>query len=252
VPGAGEQRVLSPVAVERLSRTSGHPRWLVEAAALGVEVTPLHYLRNLAEYGAAGQIRLLRSRAALVGAGAALAQAAEELSLRGVGRLTAFRVSDDDRALAAAERTVDAARNRNASSEVETAELALRGGNPAEALTDVSIVAACLDSAADEQLLQFACRMRRVPLVLCGVQGVRAQATTVLPGDAGVALVYKPDHPHLDAERAAEPADRTAGVVAGAWLAEEAVAVLLEQGPRLRGRLRYADLDTGEMIESEL
>jgi molybdopterin-synthase adenylyltransferase len=256
VPGAGERRVLSPAAVEQLANSSGWPRWKVEALALEIDVAPLHYLRNLGNFGADGQVRLLRASVGLVGRGAVLERAAELLALNGIGSfcmLAAARsVEEGPEALAAAGRLEQIARNRNASCEVRSQAAFLRGGNPAEMIRGMSAVAACLDDSMDEQLLQFACRGARMPLVLGGAAGYQGQATTVFPGDPGVALVYKPSHPHLEPNRTRLTAERQASLMVGSWLAEQVTAILLEQDGLLRGRLLYADMDLGEMGEYPL
>lgn len=256
VPGTGERRVLSPVAVERLAAGLGYPRWELEAAALELDVVPLHYLRNLSGCGADGQVRLLRSSAALLGTGPAIERALELLALAGVGRLRVLvpvaAEADSAPGAETAERLARAARNRNGSSEVTSATLALKGGNPVAAFGSLDVVAACLADSAEEQLLQFTCRMARLPLVLGGVQEGRGQATTILPGDAGVALVYKPRHPHLDPSRAGAPVAPKAALMVGAWLAEQVTRLLLGRGDLLRGGLLYADLHTGEMQEYPL
>ncbi|HEU4752399.1 MAG TPA: ThiF family adenylyltransferase [Armatimonadota bacterium] len=246
LPGQGERRILSPVAVERLAAAFACPRWQVEAAALQARVVPLHYVRNLAQFGEAGQIRLLRSAVALVGAGPALERAAELLGLAGVGSI---RVLSPEEAGAAADRVADAARNRNASAEVSTGTLPLGTGNPAQALQGLNVVAACLEQSQQEQLLQFACRMARLPLVLGAVEESRGQATTLFPGDAGVALVYKPAHPHLEPDRRGAAQDRKAALMVGAWIAEQILHLLTDEGELLRGKLLYADLGTGQMQE---
>ncbi len=255
VPGSGERRVLSPVAATRLAEESGVPRWEVEALALDLDVVPLHYLKNLPRYGREGQARLLRSEVALVGAGPVLERAADLLGASGVGR---FRVlvppaeGSSDR-LAEGERIAAAGKNRNAGAGVTVAALPLRGGNPAGALQGLDCCAASLESSQDEQLLQFACRMVRAPLVLAAAEGFRVQATTVLPGDAGTALVYRPQHLHLSPDRGGgEPAQPQAVLAAGAWITEQVLALLLGEGDVLRGRLLYADLDLGLMEEFPL
>jgi hypothetical protein len=73
----------------------------------------------------------------------------------------------------------------------------------------------------------------------------------VLPGDAGAARVYRPEHPHLPAQRSA-PADPRAARMAGAWIAEQVTHLLTGENGLLRGILLHADLDTGEMTENPL
>lgn len=256
LPGYGERRVLSPAAVKRLAAASSAPPWEVEACALEIDVVPLHYLRNLAEYSMTAQARLLRAAVALVGSHAAIERAAELLAIQGVGRIYAVApaLSAEEEPLAAhlADRLCERVRNRNASAQTFTRTVRFRGGNPAEAVADVQLAAACLPDSASEQLLQFACRMRRIPLVLAGVEESRAQATTIFPGDPGVALVYKPNHPHLSSDRTqTRPEPRTA-LAAGAWIAEQVVAVILDAAGILRNTLLYADLNTAEMAEYSL
>lgn len=256
LPGYGERRVISPIAVKRLAAGANCPLWEVEALALDVDVVPVRYLRNLAEFSMKGQALLLRATVALVGAGPAMERAHELLALQGVGRLISLAPALTDVELTVAEHQAQwlgqRALNRNASCEVIPRAIRIRGGNPAEALTGARVAAACLPDAASEQLLQFACRMRQIPLVLAGLEGARAQATTVLPGDPGVALVYKPAHPHLSPDRSNVRPQPRAVLAAGAWIAEQVVALLLEASGILRHRLLYADLNTGEMSEYPL
>jgi len=250
LPGAGERRILTPVAVERVAAALGTPRWQVEAVALEAEVAPLHYLRNLDQFGSQGQVRLLRASVAAVGSGPALERCLELLALNGVGRIHVI-VPDAD-AEAEAERLAQTARNRNASCAVECRTAALKGGNPAELARGMDAVAACLEDSMEEQLLQFACRMAKAPLALGGVEEARGQATTILPGDPGVALVYKPSHPHLEPSRGGTAVDPKAALMVGAWLAEQTTRVLLGYGDLLRGKLLYADLTSAQMTEYSL
>lgn len=254
VPGQGERRVLSPMAVERLATEADCPRWLVEAQALDLGIVPLHYLRNLARFSMDGQARLLRSTVALVGSGPVIDRAGEMLAVNGVGRL-AFRITwptDEAPAEAARARAMASARNRNASTELEAVSLSLTGGNPSAAVRGADAVVGCLPLNSEEQLLQFACRMARAPLVLAGTEGQKAQLTTVLPGDPGVAVVYKPSHSHLEGSRPPDPEANQATLIVSAWVAEQVTALLLGSDDLARGRLRYLDLDAGEMTEYPL
>lgn len=240
VPGQGERRVLSPVAVERLAETVDVPRREVEAVALEAGVIPLHYLRNLARFEEEGQAKLLRATVAVTGDPVVVERLVELLALDGVGKVVFCGGGE------AAERAEARLRNRNASCEFEARAFDLAAG-ASQALDGACLLAACLPDSRGEQLLQFACRMAKVPVILGGVEGHRGQATTVFPGDPGVALVYKPRHSHLSPERPpAEPDSKIALVVAG-WLAEQVTAVILDRESQfLQHRLQYADLDTGE------
>lgn len=208
--------------------------------ALEAGVIPLHYLRNLSRFEEEGQAKLLRATVAVTGDQVVMERLAELLALDGVGRVVFCGAGPEG------ERVRTRLANRNASCELVIRALDLRSNAPA-AVAGAQVLAACLQSSAQEQLLQFACRMAKVPVILGGVEGQCGQATTVFPGDPGVALVYKPRHSHLSPERdEAGPESKIALVVAG-WLAEQVTAVLLDRRSQLlQHRLHYADLETGE------
>lgn len=252
LPGLGERRVILPASVERLSASLACARWELEAAALEVGVLPLHFLRNVARFGEAGQARLLRGVVSFVGRGPVMIAAAERLASSGVGRFRVLVPQGDDtesEARSAGEAVAAAARNRNASAGVEVRTVGIREGTAGAALRGSDVVAAFLDDSSDEQLLQFACRMAKAPLVLAGAAVSRGQITTVMPGDPGVALVYKPSHPHLDPRRHGSEVDRRIALVVGSWITEQVERLLLDEPGVLRGILLYADQSCGEMGE---
>jgi hypothetical protein len=92
--------------------------------------------------------------------------------------------------------------------------------------------------------------------VIGGLEGDLGQATTILPGDPGIALVYRDEHPHLNRSRPGsltrEP-ERTAGrlvrtgATIGTWLADQVIALRLGLGELLQNRLIYADMGSGEI-----
>src|SRR5438270_1277434 len=197
MPGGVIWRILMPDAVGAIAAQQEVDRRSVELAALDAEIVPVHYIRNIARFAIRGQMTLLKSGVALVAAGPAARKCLEALSVSGVGELRIFApagLPEDGGEQQHAAGLAALARNLNASVTVSGGVLDPRRGNPVEALRGVSLVACCLENAMDETLLQAACRRLTLPLVCAGVEGSSVQATTVLPGDPGVALVYKPDH----------------------------------------------------------
>ena len=78
--------------------------------------------------------------------------------------------------------------------------------------------------------------------------GSRGQATTVLPGDPGIALVYRPEHQHLEKTRPGASQGREQGsLMVGAWMADQLLALLLGVGELFRNQLLFADMSTGVM-----
>ena len=144
--------------------------------------------------------------------------------------------------------------NQNASLETSAETIDLRRGDPDSLLgepgfpPDGWVVAACVEEMAEEMLLQVACKRRGVPLVLAGLQEDLGQATTILPGDLGVPLIYQADHPHLDRSRPGSlRRDGYQGMIVGTWLADQVIALRLGLGEVLQNRLLYADMQSGEM-----
>lgn len=249
-PDGAPWRVLSPVAVGEIARAAGQPRWAVEAAALEAEIVPLHTMRNIARFGREGQVRLMRALVALVGDGPALIVTMQRLAGAGVGRLRHLAAAADAVAAAAVARAVA---GTNASVEVTRVPFDVRRGNPAEPLEGADVVVACLEEAMDETLLAAACRRPGLPLVCAGVGDTEAQAVVVLPGDRSLARIYRPEHPHLPSSR---PGSTGVGgqtaLMAGAWMADQAIAALLDRPDLLRHQFLYADLQTGQMETIEL
>ncbi len=287
VPGQEPWQVISPMHVEAIARDQGLPRREVEIAALGVEVVPLHYMRNLARFGMPGQIDLLRTRVTMVGWGVPIRKCLQILAVYGVGRLRVLVPGSaperpeiprrhegterhggrhqtmevrpeftgcPDRA-ETARSLAAAAANLNASLETSSDVLDLRRGDPAPLLGEPDVVVACLEEMTDEMLLQAVCRRRKMPLVVAGLQGNRAQVATILPGDPGVALIYQEEHPHLDRSRPGSLTEqrRAAGgrlvgmpSAVGTWLAEQVIALRLDLSDLLQHCLLYADMESGE------
>lgn len=245
-PGEVQWAVISPVRVEELAQAFGVTRRAVERAALEAEIVPLHYMRNIATFAMRGQIKLLESAVAVIGVGLAVDKCLQILATGGVGRIRVLAPSfaEPEEAVATAGRVA----NANAAVEIETGALELRRGDPTAALREVQVVAACLEDATDEMLLQAACRRLRVPVILAGVDGSRGQATTVLPGDAGAPLIYRPEHLHLEKERPGSSRSREQGsLMVGGWMADQVLALLLGVGEVFQNKLLFADMSTGVM-----
>jgi molybdopterin/thiamine biosynthesis adenylyltransferase len=250
VPGSPEWQVLSPVSVGEIARAHGQPRWAVEAAALEAEIVPLHTMRNLARFTREGQIRLLRSVVAVVGDGPPLIVAMQRLGQAGVGRLRHLAPAADAVAEDAVARAVAGA---NASVEVTRVPLDLRRGDPAALLEGAAAAVACLEDSMDETLLAAACRRPRLPLVCAAVGDTDGQVTVIFPGDRTLARIYRPEHPHLPPSRPGSTGTggQSARMV-GTWMADQVLSALLDHPDLLRHQLLYADLQTGQMVTTDL
>jgi molybdopterin/thiamine biosynthesis adenylyltransferase/rhodanese-related sulfurtransferase len=244
------------------SLVGGFARWVAEGGpvvggAMFTDPQRERYARHLslAEVGAAGQERLLRSRVLIVGAGGLGSPVALYLAAAGVGTLG---IVDDDVVDASnLQRQVLHATSRVGLPKVESAERALRDLNPdveviahRARLTDENsaalvagydvVVDAC-DNFATRYALNAACVALSAPLVHGSIHRFEGQVTSFIPEG--------PCYRCLSAEpppRGSAPSCGELGVlgvlpaVVGSLQATEVVKLLLGIGEPLVGRVvRY-------------
>jgi molybdopterin/thiamine biosynthesis adenylyltransferase len=252
-PGGVEWRVLSPVGVAEIARACDRAPWEVEIEALEAKVVPLHYLRNLARFDFEGQIRLLRTATGVVGSGLAVETCLKRLAAAGVGRLFQLVPEASDAGEGSGDRAAREVAGANASVSFAVRSFSLRHGDPTASLRDLEIVAACLEEAAEEFLLQAACQRLRIPLICAGLMEGQGQILTLFPGDTTLARVYRGEHPHLEKTRPGS--SRLGGALAravGTWMSDQLIAARLDTEDLLRGKLLFGDLETGRLETIDL
>lgn len=232
------------------------PRREVEIAALEAEVVPQRYLRNMGSLGIQGQIRLLRAKALLIGAGGLGGTVAQLLARMGVGKLI---VADGDsfsednlnrQALSEEENTgvrkVQAARQSlariNRATEVEILDGFVGEKEFGGLLTGVQVAIDALDNMPTRFRMEKACKEARVPLVHGAVAGFSGQITVIFPEDPGFRAIY--GDPLTAPEKGIETElGNLAGIVSAvaALQVQEAIKVLTGAGRPLRNRLLFLD-----------
>ncbi len=246
--------LLGPADVAALAARHGITLRDVELAALDAGVLPERYERNARTFGLAGQKKLLQSSALVVGAGGLGGHICNVLARAGVGRLV---IADGDV-------FAPSNLNRQTYSSVETlgankaavAAKAIAGVNPAvetviwqEFATKANLdamMAGCqvvldgLDDITARLMLEQVCMRRGLPLVHAAIAGFVIQATTVFPGDPGLAALYGSAPPKGAEKSLGSPGPPPAA--AAAVQAAEALKILLGQGPTLQGKLLIMDL----------
>lgn len=252
LPDLPQRRVLNPAAVSRIAQDSGVPPWEVEAQALDLDLVPLRYLRSLAGAEARQIARLLRCEVTVAGWSSASCETLQRLASLGVGRIRLLLPAGlaPDQVLAAEHALQSAVRNGNTSVETSTGTVLLAGGDAGGLIAGAAVVG-CLLNSLDEQLLEVICRRRELPLVLTAAHEETAQCCTLLPGDRGVALMYRTNLLHLPASRPPQAGNR-AMMLCGNWAAQQVRALVLDEPLLLRKRLLYADLESGEVVEQPL
>ncbi len=247
-------------AMRSLAREESVALGDLERLALREGLVPARYRRNLGTIGMEGQLRLLEARAAVFGLGGLGGTVAELLARMGVGGLVLVdcdRFSDDN-----LNRQVLSAPQNLGEWKAEVAAERVAAVNPAVAaeahclragrremeglLAGCAVAVDALDNIPSRFELQAACAARGVPLVHGAVAGFCGQVMTVLPGDAGVGLLYREGEEHGVETATGNPA-ATPAVVA-ALQVQEVVKVVTGVGEPLRNRLLFVDVE-GDLYE---
>lgn len=176
----------------------------VEIAALEQGIVPCRYLRNIGTIGLDGQIKLLQSTVAVVGAGGLGSTVIELLARQGIGHLI---VIDDDRfvednlnrqimstegnlgqykVMAAATRV----REINSATTVKTFRERLTGDNAQSLLGGAQVVIDGLDNLSSRLVVEQVCRQRAIPYVYASIGGFNGQIMTIFPKDLGLSSLY--------------------------------------------------------------
>ncbi len=257
LPDGSSHKGIGTLDVERLAAEFDQPGWMVEQAALGNNILPQRYIRNLNTFSREDQIRLLGSTAVVVGLGGLGGTLVEVLARGGVGTLRLvdgdrFAESNLNRQLFSAQTNIgtskaESARERvqriNPSISVTVYSTFLDGNNAARLIQGADVVVDCLDSMNARFTLEAAAKSMGIPMVSAAVAGETGHVTTVYPEDTGLAAV------HGDPEKAGDKGVERAlgspphGVsVLSALESAEVLKVLLDRDGILRNRLLIVEL----------
>jgi molybdopterin/thiamine biosynthesis adenylyltransferase len=176
----------------------------VEIMALKQGIIPCRYLRNIGTVGLDGQVKLLQSTVAVVGAGGLGSAVIELLARQGIGHLI---IIDDDRfaeenlnrqimstegnlgqykVTAAAKRVKEI----NSATTVKTFQKRLTGDNAQSLLSDARVVVDGLDNLSSRMVVEQICRQLAIPYVYASIGGFNGQLMTILPEDVGLSSLY--------------------------------------------------------------
>jgi molybdopterin-synthase adenylyltransferase len=256
---AGDVRVISHRDVRRIAGEREISVKEVELTACAARILPSRYHRSLGTVGWEGQIRLLESTVAIIGAGGLGGWIIEGLARMGVGRLIIvdgdiFEDNNLNRQALCWEETigrpkVEAARERvahvNAAVEVVAHQIWATEENLPGLVQGAAVVVDALDTLPMRMLLQTVCNDLDIPMVHGAIGGYIGQITTIFPGDAGLNALYgEGPLPERGVEvewgnPAATP------MMVSAWEIQEVVKILIGRGDPLRGRLLFLDAESG-------
>ena len=196
--------VISLKTVASISRSKRIPAKEVEITALKQGIIPWRYLRNIGTISLDGQIKLLRSTVAVVGAGGLGGTIIELLARQGVGHLIiidndCFTERDLNRQIMSTESnlgeykvTVAAKRagEINSATTVTTFRERLTEKNAQKLLGGAQVVVDGLDNLPSRLAVEQACRQLAIPYVYAAIAGFSGQLMTIFPEDVGLPSVY--------------------------------------------------------------
>jgi len=240
----------SLAATFRLSKKS------VEIAALEEGVVPQRYLRNMGSLAIAGQLKLLRGKALLVGAGGLGGTIAQLLARMGLGALImadgdSFSEDNLNRQAFSSEQNVGQSKLQvaktviaqiNAATEVELYEGFVQERELASLIKGVDVAIDALDNMPTRFLLEKACKEARVPLVHGAVAGFSGQVTVIFPEDIGFRIIYG-EAQNVPEKGVEVELGNLAGIVTAvaSLQVQEAVKIITGLGRPLRNRLLFLD-----------
>jgi molybdopterin/thiamine biosynthesis adenylyltransferase len=258
---------ISLKVVASIARAQGIAIREVETAALKNGVTPWRYLRNIGTIGFDGQIKLLQSAVAVVGAGGLGGTIIELLARQGVGHIIIihndrFAEQNLNRQLMSTEKNLGkykvlVAANRvaqiNSAVTVTAFVEKLTTENARRLLKGAQVVADALDNLPSRFAVENACRSLKIPLVHGTIAGFCGQLTTIFPKDAGLYCIYGSSDrfPEQGIEVKIGNPSATPAITA-AWQVQEIVKIITGIGKPLRNRLLILDTIEGTADKIDL
>jgi len=242
---------------------------LVEQVALEVGVVPERYQRSVGTVGIEGQIRLLKARVGIVGAGGLGGFALELLARMGVGQLVivdddTFSDSNLNRQLLAEEKNLGESKAETAVKRIAAVNSAVEviAHNARGDLTNMplffsgcDLVLDCLDNLPSRFELEKACAQLGVVMIHGAIAGFLGQLAVIRPGRPLLTSIYgtvaesgvkKGVEIHLG-NPAATPA------MLAAWQVSEAVKLLAGlDGVLPADKLLIIDMQAGESYQVEV
>ncbi|MBW1707421.1 MAG: HesA/MoeB/ThiF family protein [Deltaproteobacteria bacterium] len=227
-------------------------------------IHPYRYLRNMETISLKEQLKLSKSRVAVVGAGGLGGNVVLLLARLGIGQLV---VVDQDvfdetnlnrQALSnvtslgksKSGEAVDLVTSINPGVEVLPYQVKLNTSNAFEMLDGAEVVVDALDNIPDRFVLEEACKKLGIPLVHGALAGFEGQVMTIFPGDPGLKHLYGNERASSDRSKSPEsvlgvPAP-TPSLIATLQVME-VLKIILKRGKIFRNVMLHVDLETGGM-----
>jgi len=262
---APDGKVYNSLSIEAVKKISEKRKVLgkeVEIGALEKGVVPERYQRNIGTIGIEGQIKLLRSKVVIAGAGGLGGTVTELLVRMGVGHLVvadgdSFEDSNINRHLlchennlgqSKSEAAVERAGRINSAVEVTSFSQPITEENAAQLIKGANVIVDALGEIGARFVLEAAAKKEGIPFVHGAIAGFYGQVTTILSEDEGLRRIYgsRDKAPEAGSESELGTPPTIASIIAS-FQAQEVVKVLLESDKLLRNKLLCIDADSGNI-----
>jgi len=253
-----EYLLLTIKEIKQIAKKFRYPSKEIEIIALNEGMLPSRYQKNYSSISLSEQIKLLRSKVAVIGCGGLGGNILELLARLGVGELIVtdgdkFNESNLNRQILCTEENLkkskvkEAAvrvRKINSSVKVKTHTLFINSKNIQEIIQGADLAIDALDNISARFVLEKACQELKIPLVHGAVDGFNGQVSTIFPQDQGLELIYgssKKLNRQKRISRSSVPAV-TPALIASIQV-QEVIKILLQKGKPLRNELLFIDLE---------
>jgi len=259
-PNGTKARGIENAQIKKIAERYNVTSRTVEITALDLGVVPHRYLRNIGSIGIGGQIKLRKSRVAVVGLGGLGGGVARALARVGVGELVlidydVFSESNLNRQEFSYEKNLGRSKVREAVSEIGEINSSV-GLFPVEERVDetgfikslkgAAVVVDALDTISSRFALERAAKRLGIPLIHGSIAGFSGQVSVIFPEDAGFRKIYgsEPSLPDRGVEVFLGNLPGVVGVVSSLE-AVEVIKIITGIGETLRNKLLFIDAENG-------
>ena len=247
-------------AVTSIAHAEGISVIEVQIASLKHGIIPWRYFRNIGTIGLGGQIKLLQSTVAVVGAGGLGGTIVELLARQGVGHIIIidndrFAEQNLNRQLMSTEENLDEYKAIVATRKVKEINSAvtatpflerLTKENAIKLINNAQVVVDGLDNLPSRFAVEKACHGLGIPYVYGTIAGFSGQLMTIFPEDVGLISIYGPSdsRPKQGIEVKIGNPSATPAMVA-AWQVQEVIKIITGIGKPLRNYILMLDAMEG-------
>jgi len=258
-----EVLILEEAKARTISDRSGQSLHEVYMKALELDICPCRYLRNRESISQKEQLKLARSRVAVVGAGGLGGSVLISLARVGIGNLVVidhdiFDETNLNRQVLStladlgdpkADRASAVVASINPGVLVTSHRVRIHPNNVKRLLAGTHVVVDGLDNVPDRLILEEATRALGIPFVHGAVAGFEGHLMTIFPEDPGLRLLYgtgKAKDKALSPEAILGTPSPTPALIATLQVME-VLKILLERGKIFRNVMLHVDMEAGHI-----